>query len=540
MQYDSFESFEGESSPVADAPYAAGGPWGTTYPTVIAFSYTGNYRIDVLLDDNDPYAGPIADRRWNYQQDMGSKVTVSYSFMSDVPVYGGNEDIGGFGFQPFSEAQKTATREIMARLSSELGITLIETSDSAYDYGQIRLGNSNQSWIQTAGYAWLPNHDGEKSGDVWLDFTFLTNLSPAPGNIGYSTLLHEIGHALGLKHPGNYNAGDPTSQEPGNYLGTAEDNYAYTVMSYESVAAFQERDWYGIYDLLALKALYGRGSWNAGNTTHAFTNADGDILKVIDDTSGVDTIDLSAVTTGAKLDMRPGTFSSVGLDFRGNPAVDNLSIDFDTSIENFIGTSQADTFIVGNTPVSGNGSGGLDTVVFTSARGAYQASASGVTVSVTGSATNDSFTNVERLAFADINLAFDFTGNAGEAARILGTIFGQGDNPNPAYASVLLSYLDNGLAYEQLMDGAIDFHFGVNHTVTQLVSTIYTNLAGAAPTPQALDYYSGFITRGEYTEAQFAVEASNTVFADWIIDFAGQSVTGLAYDRVMDGGSGSA
>ncbi len=539
MQYDSFESFEGDSITDGAAPLAADSVWGYTAQTVVAYPYTGNYRIDTLLD-SFPMSDMSVTSRWNYTQTLGTPVTVTYSFMSAAPSYGGNDAIdGAYGFSGFTSAQKAAARGIMERLSAELNIDLIEVADSANSYGQIRLGNNHQDY--TAGYAWLPNTVGEKSGDVWLDNSLSTYLNSLPaGSPQYATMLHEIGHAMGLKHPGNYNAGDPTSQEPGNYLGTAEDNYAYTVMSYETVPAYQERDWYGIYDLLALKALYGQGSWNAGNTTHAFTDADGDILKVIDDTSGIDTIDLSALTTSAKLDMRPGTFSSIGLDFWDEPAVDNLSIDFSTAIENFLGTNQADTITVGNTAVSGNGRGGLDTVVFTSARSAYQASASGGTVSVTGSGTNDSFTHVERLSFTDNNVAFDFTGSAGETARILGTIFGQGDNPDPAYARALLSYLDSGVTYEQLMDGAIDFHFGVNHSVTQLVTTIYINLAGMAPTQQEVDYYSGFITRGEYTEARFAVEAAQTVFADWIIDFAGQSATGLAYDRIMDGGSGSA
>ncbi|MES2785075.1 MAG: M10 family metallopeptidase [Pseudomonadota bacterium] len=531
MQYDSFQSLADQDDGDAAGPLAADNPWSTTSQTVVAYPYTGNYRIDTLLD-SFPLNDMSVTSRWNYIQPLGTPWTVTYSFMSMEPAYpdgsGSNAVEGSSGFTPFTGVQKAVAREIFQRLDAELGIALVEVSDSASSYGQIRLGNNNQP--STAGYAWLPNTDGERSGDVWLDSSFAPYLqSLPPGSPQYATMLHEIGHAMGLKHPGNYNAGDPSNQEPGNYLGAAEDNYNFTVMSYADVQARQERDWYGIHDLLALKTLYGQGSWNAGNTPHKFIDADGDILKVINDTSGNDTIDLSALTAGARLDMRPGTFSSVGLDFWGVPAVDNLSIDFYTVIENFIGTNEADVFTVGNNAVSGNGRGGLDTVLFTSTRASYQASATGGTISVTGSGTNDTFTNVERLEFTDLNLAFDFAGNAGKAARILGTIFGQGDNPHPAYASVLLSYLDGSMGYEQLMDGAIDFHLGANHTVSQLVTTIYTNLAGVAPTAQDLAYYSGFITSGYYTEAQFAMEAAATVYADWAIDIVGQSATGLAY-----------
>jgi hypothetical protein len=37
--------------------------------------------------------------------------------------------------------------------------------------------------------------------------TYSQEPSFAPGSYNWSTIIHETGHALGLKHPGNYNAG---------------------------------------------------------------------------------------------------------------------------------------------------------------------------------------------------------------------------------------------------------------------------------------------------------------------------------------------
>jgi serralysin len=51
------------------------------------------------------------------------------------------------------------------------------------------------------------------------------------GGYGFITYLHEIGHALGLSHPGTYNAGQGTLSY-GNSAEYFQDTRKYTVMSY--------------------------------------------------------------------------------------------------------------------------------------------------------------------------------------------------------------------------------------------------------------------------------------------------------------------
>ncbi len=70
------------------------------------------------------------------------------------------------------------------------------------------------------------------------------NLNPIPGSNGYETLLHELGHTLGLKHP----------SENSPNLSLFEDTTYFTLMSYTH---FGIKDSFSPFDIAALKYLYG-------------------------------------------------------------------------------------------------------------------------------------------------------------------------------------------------------------------------------------------------------------------------------------------
>jgi serralysin len=504
---------------------------------VVAYQYTSDYRIDTLLEGVGTLTGLSAlQYRWNYPGGLGTRANVTYSFMTAKPTYGGTDDgQGDTGFSQFTAAQKAAVHEIMNRLQVELGIGLQEVSDSASSYGQIRLGNNNQAF--SAGYTWLPNSAGDdRSGDVWIDLG-PDNTNVAKGTFGWATLVHEIGHALGLKHPGNYNAGSAPSTEPGNYLGVAEDNTNYTIMSYRDVLSGQERDWYGMYDLLALKKLYGSGSYNAGDTVHKFQNSDGGRLEIIDDASGYDTIDVSSVTLGARVDMRPGKFSSVGF-WAGGLANNNLSIDLATIIEKFIGTSSNDTvtgndvnntFVLGAGGNTADGGAGIDTAVYMMNRSAAQVSDSGGLVRVVAPGILDSLAQTERLEFADGKLAFDLNGDAGTTAKVIGAVAGPAAlAAHPDYAGAGLSLLAAGMSYGALVQYALDVLLGP-HTNEQVVNLLYTNVAGVPPSAAQSAPYVSDLNSGVQTQASLGIFASDHPQNVSNIDLVGLAQSGLVY-----------
>jgi hypothetical protein len=519
---------------------------------IYPFKYTGDYRIDTLLEGFEDATGQHATGlaalvyQWNSGAPLGSPVTVTYSFMTAIPVYGGtNDGQGDFGFSQFNPQQKAAVRDIMNHLQAELGITIQEVSDSASSNGQIRLGNNHQGAVSGA-YTFLPNSTGSAlDGDVWINQDSSANSNLVKGSYGWETLVHEIGHALGLKHPGNYNAGSAPSTAPDNYLGVKEDNTDYTVMSYRdgpnnaSTTTSGNRDWYGMYDLLTLKTLYGgNASFNAGDTVYKYQNSDGGTLEIIDDASGYDTIDLSAVTVGAKVDMRPGGFSSVGV-VGFSAATNNLSIELSTTIEKLIGTNSNDSVIgndadnlfdLGLGTDTADGGAGIDTAIYHVSRSAAQASASGGTVHVSSAGINDTLTQIERVEFTDSKLAFDLDGHAGITAEIIGAVFGPSAvAAHPDYAGIGLSLLDEGMSEGALVQLALDTRLGPVHDTSQVVSLLYSNVAGVQPSAaQSAPYRAQLDSKAE-TEADLGVFAADTPQNAANIDLVGLAQNGLVF-----------
>jgi len=173
---------------------------GNTPKTVIAFPYSGDYRIDVLLSG--------ANSKWLPEVPAGQTRTVSYSFaLSAGYLAGDNYPDERKGLTPFTQAEMAATRSLFSYISSVVPITfteVTETTASSSPVGDIRLVNNDQT--DSAGYALYPSDsDTQLRGDVFLANSAIGS-SYAAGTFEYDTALHEIAHALGLKHPGNYNA----------------------------------------------------------------------------------------------------------------------------------------------------------------------------------------------------------------------------------------------------------------------------------------------------------------------------------------------
>src|SRR5262249_50395083 len=165
---------------------------------------------------------------------MGAGVALTYSFLGNsasfiVPYGSGQFGQGEFhAYYVLSSTEKAGVNSALAAWGHLANITFIPTFDNASIVGDLRFGITSVGTANQNGHAYLPDGSPE-GGDVWLSSQHWHNASNtrvAPGTYDYLTLIHEIGHALGLKHP----------FEDSPILPPAYDNYSYTIMSYTAKA----------------------------------------------------------------------------------------------------------------------------------------------------------------------------------------------------------------------------------------------------------------------------------------------------------------
>lgn len=295
---------------------------------------SGNQDIDGIL--------------WGWKYDL---TNISYSFPTGTAEYSSYAQVNGF--QGFSAFQANAARQALDNIASFTNLTF---SESTFGGAQLRFAKAssidytdNGTIAQKTGLHSIGTAEGNPptaafgstppftpayaQGDMWFNPSGYNN--PTIGSFQDAAgIMHELGHAMGLKHghvtQGGHGVTFPT-------LPTNHNSYEYSVMTYQQFPDDSPSDGdsapdhpttYMQDDIAALQYMYGANyNYNSGNTTYSwnpitgqeFVNgvgqldrngesapADGEIFMTVWDGGGNDTYDFSNYTTNLSVDLSPG------------------------------------------------------------------------------------------------------------------------------------------------------------------------------------------------------------------------------------------
>jgi serralysin len=317
-----------------------------------------SYTVDEAALQIDRYDLTFSDK------DYDGKVELTYSFTKTQPA---DFDTNLGDFIAFNAQQQAQTRLVLQSWSDVANLTFTQSGKAGE--GHLSMASYSVSHGEAA-FAYYP-YGGESW--YWVSDDYRENAEATLNSYGRQTLTHEIGHTLGLAHPGSYSAwnGYPNYQDNAAY---AEDSRGYSVMSYWSERNTDQSHG-GNYasaplmdDIAAIQLLYGANeTTRSGGTVYGFNSNSGreemiahdahtQLIFSIWDAGGLDTLDFSGYHNAQRINLHEASFSDVG------GLVGNVSIAQGVDIENAIGGAGAD-LIVGNALVNQiHGNAGKDVI----------------------------------------------------------------------------------------------------------------------------------------------------------------------------------
>ncbi len=378
--------------PVADLPAPSG--FGAKSGGLPAKDNGGsaNSVLNVAKSGDQQIDGLLSGVKWG-----GASIT--YSDPDSKSDYQSNHPEAFSNFQKLTSQQiavvhATLNADLYTQNPGHAGFSVEGFTNLGVDYAGAGSGSGTIRYANTSNpgtaYAYYPSTESY-GGDVFFG---PSGKAPTAGNYDYHAVIHETGHALGLKH------GHETSVY--GALPYSMDSMEYSAMTYKSFVGSDAQYLYNetwgfaqsfmMLDIAALQHMYGADfSTNSGDTVYSWSPTSGTtfvdgavaiapggnrIFMTVWDGGGKDTYDMSAYATNLAIDLNPGkhstfsstqladldAFSSGGL-ARGN--VFNALLyksNAASLIENAIGGSGNDT-IIGNAAANSlYGNGGGDTL----------------------------------------------------------------------------------------------------------------------------------------------------------------------------------
>jgi serralysin len=471
---------------------------------------------------------------WTYNNNLTTEIT--YGFRSNAPTYNTSQHNQQNSFERFSISEMAMVREALSAWSNVTNIKFVEVNTGGYtDAATMLFGNYISRTDGSNGFAYYPSSKNtapsSREGDVWLNNHDGSFFNVQRGKYDFATMLHEIGHALGLSHPGDYNAGSGITLTYANNAEFREDTRQYTVMSYFQASELgadhgsQYTKTPLLLDMIAIQQIYGfNTTGSSGDDIYGFSSTRGPTYLLTDgsdkavfsiwDSGGVDMLDVSQYTSNQKISLVDASFSDIG------GLTKNISIAAGAVVENARGGSGDDIITVnytgnslwggsgddqlnggsGNDRLYGedgndilvggrgddvmDGGAGSDIAAYLAIRGDYSVSKLADTIVVRAKAEYsdgvDTIVNVERIDFTDGDLVFDVTSsNAPAAYRLYGGAFAR--TPDEGGFRFWTSTLDanvslRDVATQFIGSGEFIGRYGASLSNAAFVDALYQNV----------------------------------------------------------------